>query len=149
MKISQDELYSLVKSLSDLPVEELLVKHEGLTIKIKHASSNDATIISKPQIVSEVASRKEEAEKTESNEDLGIAINAPISGTFYESPSPDEKSFIKVGDKVKKGQTICILEAMKMMNTVEIPDDGVITSIEVKNEDIVDAGQVLVRYKPC
>jgi acetyl-CoA carboxylase biotin carboxyl carrier protein len=147
MKISQDELYSLVKSLSELPVEELLVKNEDLTIKIKHASLNGAPIISKPQIITEVTSQKEEAPI--SNEDLGIAINAPIYGTFYESPGPDKSPFVKVGDKVKKGQTICILEAMKMMNSVEIPEDGVITSIEVNNEDIVDAGQVLVRYKPC
>lgn len=145
MKISQDELYSLVKSLSELPVEELLVKNEGLTIKIKQASKDVSS--NQPVIFSEVASHKEDTPQQD-KEEVGVAINAPIYGTFYEAPSPDKAPFVKVGDKVKKGQAICILEAMKMMNTVEIPEDGVITSIEVNNEDIVDAGQVLVRYMP-
>lgn len=145
MKISQDELYSLVKSLSELPVEELLVKNEGLTIKIKQASKDVSN--NQPVIFSEVASHKEDTPQQD-KEEVGVAINAPIYGTFYEAPSPDKAPFVKVGEKVKKGQAICILEAMKMMNTVEIPEDGVITSIEVNNEDIVDAGQVLVRYMP-
>lgn len=143
MKLTQDELYSLVKSLSEIEVSELTVKSEDLTIKIKHESKN----ITVNQNVGEIKIPQAD-EIIEDKNHLGSTINAPIHGTFYSSASPNDPAFIKVGDKVKVGQTVCILEAMKMMNTVNIPEDGTITSIEVNNEDIVDAGQVLVRYLP-
>jgi acetyl-CoA carboxylase biotin carboxyl carrier protein len=144
MKLSQDELYSLVKSLSKIDVSELTVKSKDLTIKIKHGSS----AVSKKDTVTNESIEIINDETAEVKSESGITIKAPIHGTFYSSPSPDKPSFVKVGDKVKVGQTICILEAMKMMNTVNIPEDGVITSIEAINEEIVDAGQVLVRYIP-
>ncbi len=144
MNINKDELYSLVKSLSEINVSELMVKNENLTIKIKHSSNE--------HMVCETASNDESQQIENPQEEIeeieGIIISAPIHGTFYAASGPDDEPFIKVGDRVKKGQTICILEAMKMMNTINIPENGIITSIDVDNEDIVDAGQVLVRYMP-
>ena len=79
----------------------------------------------------------------------GLAeVRSPMVGTFYRSPSPDMDPFVSVGDHVEKGQTLCILEAMKLMN--ELPSDagGVIAEITVQNGDPVEFGQLLFRIDP-
>lgn len=72
---------------------------------------------------------------------------SPMVGTFYAQPSPDKPPFVKVGDKVKKGQTICIIEAMKLMNEIESEHDGEVVKILTKNEDMVEFGQPLFLIK--
>lgn len=74
-------------------------------------------------------------------------ITCPLVGTFYSSPSPDAEDFVKVGDTVKKGQVIGIVEAMKLMNEIESDYDGVVDAILVKNEDTVEYGQPLFRIR--
>lgn len=71
----------------------------------------------------------------------GKTVNSPMVGTFYASSAPDKAPFVKVGDKVKKGQVICIVEAMKLMNEIESDMDGEIAEILVNNEDMVEYGQ--------
>ncbi len=144
MKYTNDEIYSLVKKLSELDVCELTVKSEDLTIKIKNGANTARPITKK--IEQQDGSTEEIPEHTAEKAVEGKAIAAPIHGTYYSAPGPDEPCFIKKGQKVKKGEPVCILEAMKMMNTINMPEDGVILSIEAENEDIVDAGQALVRY---
>lgn len=73
----------------------------------------------------------------------GIRIKSPLVGTFYSAPSPDEEPFIRVGDVVKKGQTIGIVEAMKLMNEIESECDGVVKEILVSDEELVEYGQPL------
>ncbi|MBN2221985.1 MAG: acetyl-CoA carboxylase biotin carboxyl carrier protein [Vallitaleaceae bacterium] len=75
----------------------------------------------------------------------GIVIESPIVGTFYNSPSPDAEAYVSVGTKVKKGQVLCIIEAMKLMNEIEAEQDGEIAEIFVKNEQGVEYGQPLFR----
>ena len=75
----------------------------------------------------------------------GIVIESPMVGTFYVAPSQDAEPFVKVGDHVKKGQTVGIVEAMKLMNEIEAECDGIVTEILVKNEQMVEYGQPLVR----
>ena len=72
-------------------------------------------------------------------------IKAPIVGTFYRSPSPDAPAYVGVGDTVRKGQVVCIVEAMKLMNQIESDVDGVITEILVDNAQPVQFGQELFR----
>lgn len=74
-------------------------------------------------------------------------IVSPMVGTFYSSSSPDKPVFVKVGDKVKKGQTVCIIEAMKLMNEIESDQDGEIVKIMVSNEQMVEFGQPLFLVK--
>jgi acetyl-CoA carboxylase biotin carboxyl carrier protein len=75
----------------------------------------------------------------------GKTIRSPIVGTFYQSPAPDAPAYIKVGDHVRKGQVVCIVEAMKLMNQIESDLDGVITEILVENGKPVQFGQELFR----
>lgn len=74
-------------------------------------------------------------------------VTCPLVGTFYASPSPDSEDFVKVGDSVKKGQVIGIVEAMKLMNEIECEFDGIVDAILVKNEEVVEFGQPLFRIR--
>jgi acetyl-CoA carboxylase biotin carboxyl carrier protein len=76
-------------------------------------------------------------------EDDGHAVKAPMVGTFYASSSPGSPPFVQVGDQVKEGDTLCIIEAMKMMNQIEADVGGTIKSIRAQNGDPVEYGQVL------
>ena len=77
------------------------------------------------------------------------AISAPLVGTFYAAPAPDQAPFVAVGDRVKKGQTVCLIEAMKMMSEVPAPCDCVIEEVLKANGDLAAFGEALFRYKPC
>ena len=70
-------------------------------------------------------------------------ITSPIVGTFYSAPSPEAKAFVKVGDRVKAGETVCILEAMKLMNEIESDFAGTVTEVFVENGQSVEYGQPL------
>lgn len=74
-------------------------------------------------------------------------VKSPMVGTFYASSSPDKEPFVKVGDRVHKGQVLCIVEAMKLMNEIESEFDGEIVEICVKNEEIVEYGTPLFKIK--
>lgn len=104
---------------------------------------------SAPVPVSE--SHKELAVETERVEEavtaVGEAVTSPLVGVAYLQPAPDKPEFVSVGDTVKKGQTLLIIEAMKVMNEIPAPQDGVITEIMVNAEDVVEFGQELVRIK--
>ena len=86
-----------------------------------------------------------EVEKEEEEEKL--FITSPIVGTFYSAPAPDAPAFVKVGDQVKNGQTVCILEAMKLMNEIQSDFDCEIEAVLVSNEQKVEYGQPLFRVK--
>jgi len=75
-------------------------------------------------------------------------VSSPFVGTFYRAPSPDSPPFVEVGQKVKKGQTLCIVEAMKLMNEIETEVDGTVAEILVQNATPVEFGEQLFRIVP-
>lgn len=77
----------------------------------------------------------------------GTLVLSPTVGVFYSAPSPDARPFVEVGDQVKKGDTLCIIEAMKLMNEIESEFDGVVEAVLVKNEEVVEYGQPLFRIR--
>ena len=77
------------------------------------------------------------------------AVTAPLVGTFYAAPAPDQPPFVSVGDRVKKGQTVCLIEAMKMMSEVPAPCDCVIEAVLKEDGQLAAFGEPLLRYKPC
>lgn len=83
------------------------------------------------------------AESQESDQPAGNVIKSPIVGTFYRAPSPDADDFVKVGDQVEKGQTLCIIEAMKIMNEIESEYSGEVQKILVENGEAVEFEQPL------
>ncbi len=78
----------------------------------------------------------------------GVVVNSPFVGTFYRAPSPESPPFVDVGAKVKKGQTLCIVEAMKLMNEIEAEADGTVAEIFVQNATPVEFGEPLFRIVP-
>ncbi|MBY5021901.1 acetyl-CoA carboxylase biotin carboxyl carrier protein [Streptococcus suis] len=86
-------------------------------------------------------------EVSSSSVEEGAVVESPLVGVAYLSPAPDKPAFVAVGDTVKKGQTLMIIEAMKVMNEVPADRDGVVTEILVANQDVVEFGQGLVRIK--
>ena len=74
-------------------------------------------------------------------------VTSPLVGTFYNSPSPESAAFVSVGDTVKKGQVLGIIEAMKLMNEIESEYDGIVEAVLVDNEEVVEYGQPLFRIK--
>jgi acetyl-CoA carboxylase biotin carboxyl carrier protein len=83
------------------------------------------------------------------SEQKGHLVNSPFVGTFYRTPAPDQPSFVELGSLVKKGQTLCIIEAMKLMNEIEADEPGKITEILVENGQPVEFGQPLFRIEPA
>ena len=79
--------------------------------------------------------------------DAGKAINAPIVGVFYAAPSPDSEPYVSVGKRVKKGDVVCIIEAMKCMNEIQAEEDGEITAVLANNGELVEYGQPLFAIK--
>ena len=89
----------------------------------------------------------EEAASENGDAAAGNVVASPLVGTFYAAASPDAEPFVKVGDTVKKGQVLSIIEAMKLMNEIESEYDGVVEAVLVKNEDVVEYGQPLFRIR--
>ncbi len=78
-----------------------------------------------------------------------IKVKAPLVGVYYSSPAPGEKPFVSAGDSVKKGQVLCLLEAMKMMSEVISPVDGVVKTVVCSNEDVVSFDDLLFEVEEC
>lgn len=105
-------------------------------------------VAAQPQpVMTQSAALAFDAAEKQPEEATGKKIVSPMVGTFYLQPSPDKPQFVKVGDKVKKGQTICIIEAMKLMNEIESEHDGEIVKVLINNEEMVEFGQPLFLIK--
>jgi acetyl-CoA carboxylase biotin carboxyl carrier protein len=82
-------------------------------------------------------------------QETGHAVKAPLVGTFFAAPAPGEEPFVTPGKRVKKGETVCLIEAMKMMSEIAAPCDCVIQEVLKGNGELVAFGDALVRYQPC
>lgn len=129
-------------------VDELLFsKNEAVassTVEVAPVAAPLANVPSAPMVEAPVSVEAPAAPVALSE---GDEVASPLVGVAYLSPSPDKPTFISVGDSVKKGQTLMIIEAMKVMNEIPAPRDGIVTEVLVANEDVVEFGQGLVRLK--
>jgi len=117
----------------------LSIEMEGTKIKMKKPSETQVTqtVIASQASPSDAVQAAPSKEEVESAEEAGEKVLAPLVGVFYAAPSPEEAAYVQVGDRVKKGQVLCLIEAMKMMSEITSPSDGLIKKIYVKNQDIV------------
>lgn len=99
------------------------------------------------QIQTSATSDKKDGKSANSTAGKYHELKAPFVGTFYAAPAPGEKTYVKVGDRVKKGQTIGILEAMKIMNQIEADVDGEVIEVCLENESFTEFGQVILKIK--
>nr|WP_298055047.1 acetyl-CoA carboxylase biotin carboxyl carrier protein [uncultured Lachnoanaerobaculum sp.] len=137
-----EEIIKLIETVSKSDVDTLNYATDAEKIVIK--KNKTKLVAGEVQAVPVAQSVSFEASNTEEDVSAkGHTITSPLVGTFYSSPSPDAPSFVNVGDRVKKGQVIGIIEAMKLMNELESDFDGVIKEILVKDETVVEFGQPL------
>ena len=142
MKIDKKLIKELVDRLSEFNLTELEYQ-EGQT-KIKVSKSSKSVV---EQIKSGAVVSPNKAVLNNSDDSDGVRVKSPIIGTAYLSPEPGAKKFVQVGDKIKKGQTIMIVEAMKTMNHVPSTSDGTVKKILVNDGQPVEFGQPLVILK--
>jgi acetyl-CoA carboxylase biotin carboxyl carrier protein len=140
MKIDKKLIKELVDNLDEFKLTELEYQNGDTKIKVSKAAKATSQIKTTESVVSNNKAVLNESEE-------GIRIKSPIIGTAYLAPEPGAKQFVQVGDKIKKGQTIMIVEAMKTMNHVPSTNDGIVKSILVKDCQPVEFGQTLVILK--
>lgn len=142
------ELENLLKLIETVSASELTVfryEENGVKIDMSKKKEELQVVQSEPELIfaGKTVSSMDETVKEENTE--GEVVTSPLVGTYYEAPAEDAEAFVKVGDRVKKGQTLAIIEAMKLMNEIESEYDGVIKEIMVKNGQPVEYGQPLFR----
>ena len=149
-----EEIKKLIEDMGNSKLDTLEIEFpDGCKISMSknkpmHAESVTTSNVANVQKeISVVEESKTVVNAVEKNiADLKI-IKSPMVGTFYTSASPKDEPFVKVGDKVKKGQVVCIVEAMKLMNEIESEFDGEVVEICVNNEDVVEYGLPLFKLK--
>lgn len=137
------EIQELLKAFDESGSSYLSLEQDGVAIKLKKPSETVSVVsqpvvsaVSTPQVVASAEAQAQPAVPEEPKID-GDQVLAPLVGVFYAAPSPEASAYVQVGDKVKEGQILCLIEAMKMMSEITAPRDGVIKKIYVKNQDVV------------
>lgn len=142
----------LISSLENSSLEILEFKVENFSLMLKKSKSLEKEDISEREATKELdkvlekVSDLDKKEEVEANKNIKT-LRTPILGVFYSSKSPDSKPFVKVGDQVKKGDTLCIIEAMKMMNELKAPYDCKVIDCLVNNEDFVEYDQEIFKLE--
>tara|TARA_B100001057_G_scaffold338484_1_gene339257 strand:- start:2222 stop:2644 length:423 start_codon:yes stop_codon:yes gene_type:complete len=137
MKIDKKKIKELCDYLQEFNLTELEYSEKDIRIKV---SKNNTSITNLP--ISKNDSPKNILDSTDKN--IGIKITSPIIGTAYHAPEPGAKKFVEVGKKIKKGDTIMIVEAMKTMNHVPSSSDGIVKEICVQDGQPVEFGQTII-----
>jgi acetyl-CoA carboxylase biotin carboxyl carrier protein len=139
-----EQIIQLIKTISSSEVTGFELEEGSLKIAVKKREkryTGESVLIEQSEKMQGMERNKEETEDS-------VMISSPLVGTFYASPDPEAPPFVSVGDKVKAGQVIGIIEAMKLMNEVEAEFDGKIEKILVENEQVIEYGQPLFMVKP-
>ena len=138
MKIDKNIIKELTDYLNEFNLTEIEYTDKDTKIKVSKSTSSSSNEITS------VASVAPQINKTKSTLSPGIEVTSPIIGTAYHSPEPGAKKFIEVGKKIKKGDTIMIVEAMKTMNHIPSTADGIIKEICVEDGQPIEFGQTII-----
>ena len=149
----QDKLKEIIYILENSDINEIDINFWGRKYRVvKSPGINvvDQKLNSDTEILTQDNSTTTPQDTPSANSESANhnQILSPMPGTFYSAPSPDAEPFVKAGDAVKKGQTLCIVEAMKIMNEIEAESNGVISEILIKNGDPVEYNQPLFKISP-
>jgi acetyl-CoA carboxylase biotin carboxyl carrier protein len=162
VSINFQELRELLGAIAQTDITELILKNDDfeLTVRKDKGVVAVAPAAVSPQIVEAVPSiapttsvtitppPPETSAAPTVDDKKWIDVTSPMVGTFYSAPAPDEDPFVAVGDRITKGDTVCIIEAMKLMNEIEGEVTGQVMEIMVQNGEPVEFGQVLMRVNP-
>ena len=137
--MTNQEIFDLIACFDRSGLTSLRLTRQDVTIEM--AKGGAAVPAAAPAVSAPAAAAAPEPE--------GQVITAPMVGTCYAAPGPDQPPFVQAGDRVSRGQTLCLMEAMKMMSEVTAPCDCVIREVLLKNGELAEFGQPLFRYQPC
>ena len=147
-----DTLKHIVKMAKDEGVAELKVEAKDFKVEVRFSTGMIAPVQtihhSQPVVHAPQQTPASVAPKAVAADSTLHVICSPFVGTFYSSPGPGKPLYAKIGDKVKSGQALCVLEAMKIMNEIDSDINGEIIEICVENESLVEFGQPLFKIKP-
>ena len=141
MKIDKKIIQELSNYLKEFNLSEIEITEKDTKIKV---SKNNVSISNQPQVISPSSNVTNSTSSQKLNVKSGTEITSPIIGTAYHAPEPGAKKFVEVGKKIKKGDTIMIVEAMKTMNHVPSTADGVVKEICVEDGQPVEFGQTII-----
>jgi len=147
--VTQREIRRLADLLREYGLTEIEIEREGVRVRLRRelagpvAAPTAAAASAAPAQVESVASAMPAASQAHL-----LTIESPMVGTFYRAPSPDAQPFVREGDRVKKGQVVCIVEAMKLMNEIESKVAGRVMKVLVENAQPVEYGQPLFLLEP-
>ena len=154
MQLDHDQLHRLLEVLGESDIQEFRLEGDDFRLEIRRNLPGQAVMA--PVMPAPVAAAAPAATTPASPPPAATAtrsalleITAPMVGTFYRAPAPGEAPFIEVGHRIDVGQTVCILEAMKLMNELEAEVSGDVVEILVDNGTPVEFGQVLMRVRPA
>lgn len=147
------DIKELLKAFDESSSSYFKFKQEGIELQFKKPSAEQPQVVVAPagvqmpvaaapvaqqvELPAAEVNTAEAAPSSEKTEVDGDLVLAPLVGVFYSAPSPEEQPYVQVGDKVKAGQVLCLIEAMKMMSEITSPRDGVVKEIYAKNQDVV------------
>ncbi len=143
-----ERIREIVRIVQDTGIAEIAVEEEGTRVSVRRTEDRVPLEGAQPGAVAPEAGPAEAEPAAELSTDGGIRIEAPMVGTFYRAPQPGAPPFVEEGDAVAPGQTLCILEAMKLMNEVKAEVEGVVRRIHVQNGQAVEYGQALFDLEP-
>lgn len=141
-----EKIEGLVKIIENSSLTEFTYKEGEMKITMSKLENPPVVAAGMPMAQPSVSAPAADTSEPEEEEE-NLFITSPIVGTFYSAPAPDAAAYVKVGDMVKNGQTVCILEAMKLMNEIQSDFDCEIEAVLVSNEQKVEYGQPLFRVK--
>ncbi len=139
-----NELKELFALLKDTDISEFQMEKEGVKIKVRRERLFSHLGVERPGFFEKMGLPEGEIKP----EGKFVTITSPIVGTFYRAPAPDAEPFVEIGSRVKKGQVLCVIEAMKLMNEIESETDGVVERILVENGHAVEYGEPLFILEP-
>jgi len=151
------ELRELIELVKVMDVSELEIERSGFRVKIKRSlpvyspTTQSNETLTPAQNISPQGQEGSNRVKFEGNRPETarlVTITSPIVGTFYRAPAPDADFYVNIGDTVKKGQVLCVVEAMKLMNEIESELDGKVVEILVESSHTVEFGEPLFRIQP-
>ena len=157
MQLDHEQLHRLLEALGESDIQELRLEGDDFRLEIRRNLPAQAVMApvmpapvaaAAPAPVAPAEPASAPPASTATRSDL-LEVTAPMVGTFYRAPAPGEPSFVEVGSRINVGQTVCILEAMKLMNELESEVGGEVVEILVDNGTPVEFGQVLMRVKPA
>ena len=139
--MTNQELYDLMARFDGSGLHRLKLSQGDFEIELEKAAPVVSAAVTAPVSSAPAAAPK-------AAEDAPV-ISAPLVGTFYAAPAPEQPPFVTPGDRVEKGRTVCLIEAMKTMIEVPAPCDCVIEEVLKANGELAAFGEALMRYKPC